>query len=206
MKKILWIAFIIFNTFILADERPPYIRQLEAQISTEKDRTKVSTLLKERDDYMKNYLNSISQSESSVFYLGDQYFKERKYEKAAQIFSSNTDSVRNLFGAATSYRLIGKYEKAIDFYSVALNLNPNLKEAYLGRGLAYRNIDKTGKASEDIQIYLRISPNPEGFLALADIYLSEKKIDKAKATLQEGRKLFPQSKEITQMLSSIYSK
>ncbi|MGL4789184.1 MAG: tetratricopeptide repeat protein, partial [Cetobacterium sp.] len=180
MKKILSLIFILLSLGVLAEERPAQIQNLEAQIAREDDRDKAAVLIKEYERYFKSYLSSISSNENSIFYLGDQYFRNRKYERAAQIFSSNIDSSRNLFGAATSYRFIGDYNKAVDFYSVAITIEPSMKEAYLGRGLAYRNLGRYNKAVEDIQIYMNYSPSVEGFLALGDIYLAEKKIDRAR--------------------------
>lgn len=206
MKKILSLIFILLSLGVLAEERPAQIQNLEAQIAREDDRDKAAVLIKEYERYFKSYLSSISSNENSIFYLGDQYFRNRKYERAAQIFSSNIDSSRNLFGAATSYRFIGDYNKAVDFYSVAITIEPSMKEAYLGRGLAYRNLGRYNKAVEDIQIYMNYSPNVEGFLALGDIYLAEKKIDRAREILQEGRRIFPQSKDISNMLTSTYSR
>ncbi|MGL4788370.1 MAG: tetratricopeptide repeat protein, partial [Cetobacterium sp.] len=72
--------------------------------------------------------------------------------------------------------------------------------------LAYRNLGRYNKAVEDIQIYMNYSPSVEGFLALGDIYLAEKKIDRAREILQEGRRIFPQSKDISNMLTSTYSR
>ncbi|MGL4641737.1 MAG: tetratricopeptide repeat protein [Cetobacterium sp.] len=206
MKKIFCLIFILLSLGIFAEERPAQIQNLEAQIAREDDRDKAAVLIKEYERYFKSYLSSISSNENSIFYLGDQYFRNRKYERAAQIFSSNIDSSRNLFGAATSYRFIGDYNKAIDFYSVAITIEPSMKEAYLGRGLAYRNLGRYNKAIEDIQIYMNYSPTVEGFLALGDIYLAEKKIDRAREILQEGRRVYPQSKEISNMLTSTYSR
>ena len=206
MKRIIGVLFIIFNICALADQRPPYIQTLESQISREDDRDKAAVIIKEYEKYFKSYLNSMSGNESGIFYLGDQYFRNRKYERAAQIFSSNIDSSRNIFGAATSYRFIGDYNKAVDFYSVAISLEPTMKEAYLGRGLAYRNLGRYNKAIDDIQVYMNYAPSVDGFLALGDIYLAEKKIDMAREILQEGRRLFPQSKEISAMLTSTYSR
>ncbi|MGL4358382.1 tetratricopeptide repeat protein [Cetobacterium sp.] len=206
MKKILSLIFILLSLGVLAEERPAQIQNLEAQIAREDDRDKAAVLIKEYERYFKSYLSSISGNENSIFYLGDQYFRNRKYERAAQIFSSNIDSSRNLFGAATSYRFIGDYNKAVDFYSVAITIEPSMKEAYLGRGLAYRNLGRYNKAVEDIQIYMNYSPSVEGFLALGDIYLAEKKIDRAREILQEGRRIFPQSKDISNMLTSTYSR
>ncbi|WP_047393940.1 lipopolysaccharide assembly protein LapB [Cetobacterium sp. ZOR0034] len=206
MKKIFCLIFILLSLGSFAEERPAQIQNLEAQIAREDDRDKAAVLIKEYERYFKSYLSSISSNENSIFYLGDQYFRNRKYERAAQIFSSNIDSSRNLFGAATSYRFIGDYNKAIDFYSVAITIEPSMKEAYLGRGLAYRNLGRYNKAIEDIQIYMNYSPTVEGFLALGDIYLAEKKIDRAREILQEGRRVYPQSKEISNMLTSTYSR
>ncbi|WP_047381207.1 lipopolysaccharide assembly protein LapB [Cetobacterium sp. ZWU0022] len=206
MKKIFCLIFIFLSLGSFAEERPAQIQNLEAQIAREDDRDKAAVLIKEYERYFKSYLSSISSNENSIFYLGDQYFRNRKYERAAQIFSSNIDSSRNLFGAATSYRFIGDYNKAIDFYSVAITIEPSMKEAYLGRGLAYRNLGRYNKAIEDIQIYMNYSPTVEGFLALGDIYLAEKKIDRAREILQEGRRVYPQSKEISNMLTSTYSR
>ncbi|MGL5191933.1 MAG: tetratricopeptide repeat protein, partial [Cetobacterium sp.] len=90
--------------------------------------------------------------------------------------------------------------------SVAISIEPSMKEAYLGRGLAYRNLGRYNKAIDDIQIYMNYAPSVEGFLALGDIYLAEKKIDRAREVLQEGRRLYPQSKEISNMLTSTYSR
>lgn len=206
MKKIFCLIFILLSLGIFAEERPAQIQNLEAQIAREDDRDKAAVLIKEYERYFKSYLSSISSNENSIFYLGDQYFRNRKYERAAQIFSSNIDSSRNLFGAATSYRFIGDYNKAIDFYSVAISIEPSMKEAYLGRGLAYRNLGRYNKAIDDIQIYMNYAPSVEGFLALGDIYLAEKKIDRAREVLQEGRRLYPQSREISNMLTSTYSR
>lgn len=206
MKKILGMLFIVLSFVVLGDERPGQIQNLENQIARQDDRDKAAVLIKEYERFFKSYLSSISSDENKIFYLGDQYFRNRKYERAAQIFSTNIDSSRNLFGAATSYRFIGDYNKAIDFYSVALSIEPSMKEAYLGRGLAYRNLGRYNKAVDDLEIYMNYSPTIEGFLAIGDIYLAEKKVNKAREVLQEGRKLHPQSKEISNMLTSTYSK
>lgn len=206
MKKIILLLFLMLALISLADQRPAQIQSLESQIARQDDRDKAAVLIKEYETYFRNYLKTISNNENQVFYLGDQYFRNRKYERAAQIFSANIDSSRNLFGAATSYRFIGDYNKAIDFYSVAISLEPSMKEAYLGRGLAYRNLGRYNRAVDDIEIYMNYAPTIEGFLALGDVYLAEKKIDKAREVLQEGRKLYPNSKEISNMLTSTYSR
>lgn len=207
MKKFILVICILLSSLAMGiDQRPEQIKIYETEIANSKDRDETAVILKEYEDYFKNYLVSISSNESEIFYLGDQYFKERKYERAGQIFSSNINSARNLFGAGTSYRVIGDYEKAIDFYSVAISLDPTMQEAYFGRGLAYRDIGRYNKAIDDIQVYMNYTPKLEGYLALGDIYLAEKNINMAREILQDGRRKFPQSKEISTMLTSTYAR
>lgn len=206
MKKILVVLLLMLGMSALADERPPYIQSLENQIAAERDRDRAAVLMREYESFFRSYLNSIKGSESSIFFLGDQYFRIRKYERAAQIFSSNTSSARNLFGAATCYRFIGEYDKAVDFYSVAISESPSMREAYLGRGLAYRNVGNYDRAIQDIQRYLQLGSSPAGYIALGDIYLAQKNIDKARAILQEGRRLYPDSQGINDVLKATYLK
>lgn len=204
MKRFIGILLFIIGLTSFSDERPPYIQTLESRIAGERDRDKVAVLMKEYENYLKSYLNAIKESESSVFFLGDQYFKERKYERAAQIFSVNTNSARNLFGAATSYRFIGDYDRAVDFYSVAISENPSMREAYLGRGLAYRNTGNYDRAIQDIQRYLQLGSSPAGYIVLGDIYLAQKNMDKARNILQEGIRTYPNSQVISNMLKATY--
>lgn len=205
MKKIILGLFFIFASMtIFSEQRLEKIIELETKISRENDRDKAAVLLKEYEKYFEEYLKEIESDEEKIFFLGDQYFKVKKYERAGEIFSRNIDSTRNLFGAATSYRIIGEYEKAIDFYSVLLSQDSNFKEGYLGRGIAYKNLGKYGKAKEDIQIFLSYGAAEEGYLALADIYLAEKDTKSARDILTEGIKQFPKSKEISEMLILTY--
>lgn len=203
IKKIL-LMFALLIGFIYADQRPPAIQNYENLIAGQRDRDKAAVLIREYENYFRNYLNSISEDESGVFYLGDQYFKIRKYERAAQIFSANRKSARNLFGAATCYRFIGEYEKAIDFYSGALIINPGMSEAYLGRGLAYRDLGRYDRAKQDIEMYMQYEKSASGYILLGDIYLAEKDVERARSILQEGRRLYPDSKMINDILKSTY--
>lgn len=210
MKKIVLMIFIIFSVISFSDtnitQTPEELQRMEFEMEREEAREQTIKLIKLYESKFNEHLKSIRGNEEKVFNLGDEYFKQRKYERAAKIFSSNISSARNLFGAGTCYRFIGQYNKAIDFYSEAINKDPSMKEAYLGKGLAYRELGQYNKAIDNINVYMNYGETVEGFLALGDIYLAEKQIYRAREILQKGRKKFPKSKAISEMLISTYSK
>ena len=162
--------------------------------------------MKDYEKQFKNYLQQNSNNEALIFNLGDQYFKDGKYERARDIFASNPNSSRNLFGAGTTSRFIGDYNLAIDYYTSALNLQPLIVECYLGRGLSYRNIGEYNKAIEDLTRYKNMTGNENAYLALGDIYMAMGNYSKAKGILEEGRSKYPNSQEIKDMLVTIFSK
>lgn len=206
-KKIIGCLFLLCSVFALGvDYRPDNIKTLEAKIAREKDRDKVAPMVKEYNEEFNDYLNSIANNEELIFNLGDQYFKNNRYEAAKNIFSKNIDSSRNLFGAGTTSRFLGDYNKAIDYYTESLSKEPLIPEAYLGRGLAYRNIGEYKKAIEDFNTYKSYYDNESVYLALGDIYMAMGNYGKARGILEVGRGKFPNSKEIQEMLITIYSK
>ena len=71
MKKLIGIIFLFLSFMTMSDQRPSYIQSLESQIARENDRDKAAVLLKEYEKYFKSYINSISNNENQIFYLGD---------------------------------------------------------------------------------------------------------------------------------------
>lgn len=61
--------------------------------------------------------------------------------------------------AAKKYENKKQYEKAYKHYSRAINLNPLLYEAYLGRANVWIAIDSVEKAIDDMNMY--VNSNPE---------------------------------------------
>lgn len=53
----------------------------------------------------------------------------------------------------------GDYKVAIQYFDQAIGLNPNLAEAYLGKGIALSELDKNQKAIEDYDRAVKFNPN-----------------------------------------------
>ena len=58
-----------------------------------------------------------------------------------------------------AYSDLGQYERAIQDYNKAIQLNPNYAEAYNNRGWAYYCLKQYGKALKDFEKALELNPN-----------------------------------------------
>jgi len=63
------------------------------------------------------------------------------------------------FKIASDFVGKGDYENAVSFFNRTLELDPNMTDAYLFRGLAYRNMQKYKEALADYNKLLSINPN-----------------------------------------------
>lgn len=188
------------------DYRPPEIAALETAITNEKVREKTAPMVKYYETFFRNYVNEISSDPEKIYNLGNQYFINRKYERAKDIFSKNIDTPDNLFGAAVTNRFLGNDSTAADYYSEVIYMNPNLAEAYLGRGICYRNTGKYKEALGDFLKYKSMKNTEEAYTALGNIYLLREEYERAKKILTEGRLLYPDSKLISDLLVKAYAK
>lgn len=188
------------------DCRPPEIAALETAITNEKVREKVTPMIKYYESFFRTYLDEISSDPEKIYRLGNQYFINRKYERAKDIFSKNIDTPDNLFGAAVTNRFLGYDTAAIDYYSEVIYMNPNISEAYLGRGICYRNIGKYKEALGDFLKYKSMKNTEEAYTALGNIYILREEYEKAKKILKEGRILYPDSKLISDLMVKAYAK
>lgn len=188
------------------DYRPPEIAALETAITNEKIREKVTPMLRYYETFFRNYINEISNDPEKIYQLGNQYFMNRKYERARDIFSKNIDTPDNLFGAAVTNRFLGYDSTAIDYYGEVIFMNPNLAEAYLGRGICYRNLGQYKEALADFLKYKSMKNTEEAYTALGNIYILREEYEKAKKILTEGRLIYPDSKLISELLVKAYAK
>jgi len=80
------------------------------------------------------------------------------------------DSSEIYNGIGNEYYGERDYDKAIDAYTQAIRLNPNIAEAYFCRGNAYYYKNEIVKAAEDWAATLRINPkHPEARNNLRDV-------------------------------------
>ncbi len=90
--------------------------------------------------------------------LGNLYYEIGNYENAlneyknADKISSDFPDIKLLIGK--TYMKMNKMSGAIIYFNRAIKLNPNLKELFLQRGLAYYKKDKYDKAKNDWELLI----------------------------------------------------
>jgi len=108
---------------------------------SEKKHLKEGNTLYEKSDYNnaeKEYSKALSKNKNSYkssFNLGDAYYKQGKYEEAANQFQLLTHSATSKDTLAKAFHNLGnsllkskKYQESVDAYKNALKNNPNDKE------------------------------------------------------------------------------
>lgn len=188
------------------DYRPADIAAVEDAIYRETVREKILPMMKYYEKAFNEYLEKISDNSEKIYQLGNQYFINRRYEKARDIFSKNIDTVDNLFGAAVTNRFLGYDRTAIDYYSEIIYREPKIAEPYLGRGICYRNLGQYKEALSDFLKYKSLKNTEEAYTSLGNIYILREEYEKAQRILQEGRVLYPNSKLINDLLIRAYAK
>ena len=85
----------------------------------------------------------------------------------------------------------GNYEEAIIAFTAAIEIEPKLAEAYIGRGQAYIGLqDEEGNLELALADYMAViefdAENAEAYLGAADVYIRMGDYDKALEILQQG--------------------
>lgn len=150
--------------------RPDILRVIDAQIAIPGNRGNLKALYAQYDSELNKYLESVGYNSDTIFFLANQYMLMNNYERANKIFSLDNRDLKNVFGAATTYRFIGRNEEAVQKYNEAISINSSFAENYLGRALANRNMDNYDSAINDLKKYISMTSSVEGYAALGDIY------------------------------------
>lgn len=214
MKKILISIFILLSTSLVFSEEvtPIYeyrneaLRNIDAKMDAERDRGRLKKLHNQFEEELKNYVESVNGNAEIIFQLGNQYFRMNQYERARKIFSMDKTDIRNVFGAATTSRFLGRNEEAISLYNDTLNIDSSFYEAYLGRGIANRNLQNYDSALSDFRQYLNYKQDEYVYAGMGDIYMVTENYTEARNILEKGRSLYPNSKIIRELLVKVYAK
>ena len=214
MKKILISIFILLYTSLVFSEEvtPIYeyrneaLRNIDAKMDAERDRGRLKKLHNQFEEELKNYVESVNGNAEIIFQLGNQYFRMNQYERARKIFSMDKTDIRNVFGAATTSRFLGRNEEAISLYNDTLNIDSSFYEAYLGRGIANRNLQNYDSALSDFRQYLNYKQDEYVYAGMGDIYMATENYTEARNILEKGRSLYPNSKIIRELLVKVYAK
>lgn len=214
MKKILISIFILLSASLAFSEEvtPIYeyrneaLRNIDTKMNAERDRGRLKRLNREFEEELKNYIESINGNTEVIFQLANQYFRMNEYDRARKIFSMDKTDIRNVFGAATTARFLGRNEEAISLYNDALNIDSSFYEAYLGRGIANRNLQNYDSALNDFKQYLNYRQDEYVYAGMGDIYMATERYTDARNILERGRNLYPGSKTIRELLVKVYAK
>jgi len=169
---------------------------------------KKELLKKEFLENFEEYLVRTAYSDSdAIYHLGNIYVKEASFEKALKVFEKDEkENLKNLFGAATTARVLGNYSKSIEYYTKLIDKHRNFHEAYLGRGMSYKMSGNFENALDDFRVYLKFKKTENLYMAMARMYLSRGLTNSAREILEEGTKYFPNSKGIRELLIETYLK
>ena len=189
----------IYYEFLLSEEKI---------YESEKIDWKREKLKKEFIEKFELYLNRINYENSkSVYHLGNIYVKGVEFEKALNVFEKDkSENMKNLFGAATTSRILGQYRKSIKYYNKLIEKRRGFYEAYLGRGMSYKMSGNFESAIEDFKFYLKYKKEETLYTAIARMYLDRGLTNSARKSLEEGTKYFPNSRDIRELLIETYSK
>lgn len=184
------------------------IEVVEKQGEVEKNAWRKGKYKEEYYELFEEYLKVIEYQDSEkVFILGDTYFKDGYYEKAMNIFTKDvTLEIRNMFGAATTMRFLGKYRQSERYYTMILGDFPEYYEAYIGRASARQMQGKGDLAVSDLEEYLSYNKELDIYIAIANIHMKSGKYSNAKEVLERARRIYPSSKEVRELLVEVYSK
>ena len=102
--------------------------------------------------------------------LGRLYLDEKQFDKAAETFdalaTAHPDKANYHFNAGLSYYQLKKYPKAIPGFEMAIQLQPDLYQAYQPLANAYIQAGQFGKASSTAQAGLKVSEKKGGLYCM----------------------------------------
>ena len=186
----------------IREYRPQVLIELDEEIFSG-TRNTIASLNKRYNIELDNYLESINYNSDLIFLLANEYFLLGRIDRANQIFLKDSNDLKNIFGAATTYRMMGNNLKAIEKYNQAISISSSFYESYLGRGLCYRNLKEYDKAISDFKKYIDNSKRLEGYLSLGDLYFAMGEYDEASKIVSSGLSIHPSSSELRKLMNSI---
>ena len=182
--------------------RPQILIQLDEQMKSA-NRGSLAQLNARYEQELNAYLEMYSYDSDRIFYLANEYMLLNNYNRANKIFLKDNKDIKNVFGAATTYRFMGQNENAIQKYTQAISMNSNFAESYLGRGLASRNLNNYDNAVSDLQTYVSKTGAHDGYVALADVYFKMGKNKEAYNIANQGLTKYRDSRILKTLANNI---
>ena len=96
-----------------------------------------------------------------------------------------------LFDWALSSQRKGDYQKAIDYYTKAIELNSQIADAYINRSAAYESTGDLDLALQDLDTALALEPKPEAYNNRGNVYFTQNDYDRAVQDYEKALELEP---------------
>jgi len=115
------------------------------------------------DDFhwLKEILAELKDAEG-LFYLGNAFCDRELFESGIECYDVSLklkECAEAYINRGIAYAKLNKHEQAIEDFSKAIALNPNLAEAYSNRGLTYAELNKHERAIEDYDRAIALNTN-----------------------------------------------
>lgn len=115
-------------------------------------------------DYFANALKLEPSHEQSLYARAKFYQDIGKYEEAVREYKSAISRIKTcdvcFYNLGAIYLEVKKeYTQALEYFSKAIELNPNYLQAYLARGYTYSKLDNLPSAKADYNMCLKLQPN-----------------------------------------------
>ena len=148
-------------------------------------------------------------SDEELFNLAKQLHLSGKIEKSQKLYlkliKNHKDNDRLFFLLGTSYLQLKKYNKAIDYLNIAINLNSKFADSYNNRGIALAENEKYSEAVHDYDRAINLKINYFDAYLNKGISLNKlKEFEKAKKIIELAIKLEPSSAKAYNSLGNIF--
>lgn len=120
---------------------------------------------------------------------GDAALKAKNYAEAFTKYDgflkqTNNEDADRVFNCAFAAFQAKKYEDAVKYYDLAIQKNKNVDDAYTGKAMALRNLNKAAEFTATVEAGLKVKPGDENLEKLLYVYCM-----KQGQTAQKGGKV-----------------
>jgi len=205
---------IINEEWKMSGENMALILSIRATIDTSNLNARISAMRENQDSESNREIKA--QLESLKKELADlkaqQATKKDKAAPQLEMQAKNENIIKKMTALdnlkeARAAMEVGNYKEAIDAYRRALDIDPNMAEAYAGMSLAFQWTKEPEKAVEMVDRALRIDPkSPTGHLAMAQIMYDDGKYDQALESINRAIAFYSKSPHYFFLRGEIYMK
>jgi tetratricopeptide (TPR) repeat protein len=183
-----------------AEEAKNQITKLEVTIAELKSKLKFTE--ESNQEEIERLNRTLKEKEKRLIIFEEEFkiYKKNKDDKA--LFMLLLDETKRKAEAEVWFykgyieRQEGNVEKAIEFYTKAIELNADYAKAYFNRGWAYHKIEEYEKAINDYNIYIELSPyDANAFGNLTEFYIITGNYKNALKTINTALSLSLEKKE-----------